>query len=481
MIHYKLAAPEPTSHFLVVEMSISNINSEIIEVQLPAWRPGRYELQNFAKNISSFEVFDLDNQPLSFRKITKDRWQINTKGQALVLKYQYYANLLNAGSSFIDDTQWYINFVNCLPYVEGRIDESCRVSLDMPKHYKVACGITEISKFEFLAKDFYELADCPLMASATLRHQSYTVANAPDTNFHLWFQSSYKPDFEQITNDFAKFTALQLEKFCDIPCQDYHFLIHILPVPYYHGVEHRNSTVIVLGPDTQANEFYPDLLGVCSHELYHTWNICKIRPKELLPYNFTQENYFYTGFVAEGVTTYMGDLFLVQSGVFTEENYLLELGATLKKHFEKDGKAFQSLAESSYDLWLDGYVQAIPNRRVSIYSKGAVVALMLDLKIRQKTIHAKSLHDVMKLMWERFGKPFVGYDSADYQAIAEEVYGESLVQYFEDCIWSNIPLQSQLNELLAWVGLSLKQQTDQSYKLEILDIENIDRQRWLCI
>jgi predicted metalloprotease with PDZ domain len=189
--------------------------------------------------------------------------------------------------------------------------------------------------------------------------------------------------------------------------------------------------------------------------LFHAWNIIRIRPTELLPYDFTRENYFDTCFVAEGVTTYYGDLMLRRSGVFDDDAYLKELQVIVKRHFENNGRAFQSLTESSWDLWLDGYEKGVPDRKVSVYHKGAIAALILDLRIRRLTGHARSLDDVMRQMWVRFGKPFIGYTLDDYRTVAEAVAGEQLTDYFNLCIFGNSPLEEPLNELLAWVGLQV--------------------------
>jgi predicted metalloprotease with PDZ domain len=133
--------------------------------------------------------------------------------------------------------------------------------------------------------------------------------------------------------------------------------------------------MIVLGPDDEGEGLYADLLGVSSHELFHAWNIIRIRPKEMLPYDFTKENYFRTCFVAEGCTTYYGDLFLKRAGVFNDETYIKELQVYMKRHFENSAHATQSLTDSSFDLWLDGYEKGIPNRKVSVYHKGALVGI----------------------------------------------------------------------------------------------------------
>jgi predicted metalloprotease with PDZ domain len=478
-MHYHLSSPIPESHFIDVECKIEKNTAETIEIQLPAWRPGRYELQNFAKNIQRFEVFDTAGNPLVFKKITKDRWLIQTLGVTeIVVRYNYYANIQNAGSSYVSNDFWYVNPINLCVYAEGCVNDPCTLELDIPENFQIACGLKKKDAKTLLAKDYYELVDSPLMASATLQHRTYQLQ---ETTFYVWMQGNIKPNWQQILIDFEKFTAAQIAAMGSFPESEYHFLNLILPTPYYHGVEHRHSTMIVLGPDDEGEGLYTDLLGVSSHELFHAWNIIRIRPKELLPYNFTKENYFSTCFVAEGVTTYYGDLFLRRSGVFDDTAYYRELQVYMKRHFENNRNAQQSLAESSWDLWLDGYEKGIPQRKVSVYHKGALVALILDLTIRKIHQHQYSLDDVMRLLWERFGIPFVGYSLEDYQSIVEEVASEPLPWYWNDCILSNIPLENHLNHALAWVGLQMVTFSDGTVHLQELENERavLQRKKWL--
>jgi predicted metalloprotease with PDZ domain len=478
-MHYRLSSPIPENHFIDVECRISQITTETIEIQLPAWRPGRYELQNFAKNIQKFGVFSATGIPLTFRKITKDRWLVQTPNiSEITVRYNYYANIQNAGSSYVSNDFWYINPVNLCVYAEGYIDEPSTLELDIPDNFQIACGLQKNNPNTLLAKDYYELVDSPLMASATLQCQIYQIK---ETKFYVWMQGNIKPNWQQILTDFEKFTAAQISAMGSFPESEYHFLNLILPTPYYHGVEHRHSTMIVLGPADEGEGLYTDLLGVSSHELFHAWNIIRIRPKELLPYDFTKENYFTTCFIAEGVTTYYGDLFLRRSGVFDDAAYYRELQVYMKRHFENNRNSHQSLVESSWDLWLDGYDKGIPQRKVSVYHKGALAALILDLTIRKIHQHQYSLDDVMRLLWERFGIPFVGYSFEDYQAIVEEIAGEPLTWYWKDCILSNIPLENHLNHALAWVGLQMVTFSDGTVHLQELENERafLQRKKWL--
>lgn len=482
-MHYHISVTDPESHFLQITYTIPDVAQEHIEIQLPAWRPGRYEIQNFAKNIQFIQATAKDGRKLLLQKLRKDRWKLDTEGESTIqITYNYYASIQNAGTSYVDHELWYLNFINFSMYTEGRIDEPCRVTLALPDNFTVATGLPIVSGSEpgvhLAAADFYQLVDSPLLASESLQKCEYEVRGVP---FSIWMHGNLKPNWERIKRDFRRFSREQIATMEEFPEEDYHFLNLILPTAFYHGVEHRNSTMIVLGPDDEGEGLYNDLLGVSSHELFHAWNIIRIRPVEMLPYDFTKENYFPTCFVAEGCTTYYGDLFLRRAGVFGDEAYIKELQVYMKRHFEHSAHASQSLTESSFDLWLDGYEKGIPSRKVSVYHKGALVALILDLFLRKKTNHKQSLDDVMRLLWQRFGKPFQGYSLRDYQHIAEEVAGESLDWYWNDCILTNEPLENRLNEALSFVGLQMTIFSNGNVQLNVMDDfrGKLQRDKWL--
>lgn len=475
---YRLSAQNPTSHFINIECQIDSLHTDLVELQLPTWRPGRYEIQNFAKNIQQFDVFNLKNEPLPYQKITKDRWRVQLNGnESIVVRYNYFANIQNAGSSYVDEHLFYVNPVNLCIYTDEKLTEFCSLQLDIGADFQIACGLQK-NQNTLLAKDYYELVDSPILASASLQCQTYEVAQ---TKFHIWIEGNIKPNWFQILTDFQKFTAAQIAMMGSFPESEYHFINLILPTPYYHGVEHRHSTMVVLGPDDEGEGLYADLLGVSSHELFHAWNVIRIRPKELLPYDFTRENYFPTCFVVEGATTYYGDLMLRRAGVFDDNAYYRELQTYLKRHFETSRFASQSLIESSWDLWLDGYDKGIPNRKVSVYQKGALVSLILDLTIRKIHQHKKSLDDVMYILWQRFGIPFVGYTLKDYESIVTEVAGESLDWYWQDCIRTNATLEVHLNQALSWVGLQMVTFSDGTVQLQELEDDRaiLQRNKWL--
>jgi predicted metalloprotease with PDZ domain len=465
-MNYTISYQEAHKHFVDIELVVENISSDKLPVQLAAWRPGRYELQNFARNIQKFEAFDEKGNALAFQKTTRERWEVNSKGlKKVVIKYNCYCYQMDAGGCLLDDQQLYLNFVYCLMFIPGREDEKCSINLKVPNDYKIACGMKQKGKVLY-ADNFLQVSDSPMIASASLQHQTYEVGN---TTFHIWVQGEMYQDWSRVLSDFKKFSEEQLKIFGDFPEEDYHFLFHILPYKQHHGVEHRNSTVITIGPaemiDNEAQ--YADFLSISCHELFHAWNICKIRPVEMMPYDLTKENYFESGFVAEGVTTYYGEYLLTRSGVCTEAFFMDEVNKNFKKHFENFANHKNSVAASSFDLWIDGYSAGIPNKKVSIYTKGALIAMTLDLEIRNATQHKKSLDDVMKIMWGDFGKKGIGYSIADFRKICESVSGLNFVDLFEECVFGTTDMKSRLNKALGYAGCVIDV-SDSKVKIEKL-------------
>jgi predicted metalloprotease with PDZ domain len=475
--------PEPVKHLLHIQLTVAAIDTATLELQLPAWRPGRYELANYAKNVLRLEAFSDNGHSLTVRKLTKDRWLVHLEGAGSVkVRYSYYAHQMDAGNSWVDDTCVYINFINCLLYAEDRLEESCGVHLQLPPDYQLACGLSQPKPGQLEAESYYRLVDSPLIASPDLHHRAYGVDGH---QFHVWVQGAVHFDWERLLADFRGFTRAQMQLMGGFPCPDYHFLLHALPDKHYHGVEHWNSTVMTLGPAEKiAAELYPELVGLASHELFHVWNVIRIRPAELLPYDFSRENYFPTGYVAEGLTTYYGDLLLVRSGFFGPARYLAELNGTLNRHFTTSNGAALSLTESSLDLWLDGYVAGVPGRKVSIYHKGALTALLLDLEIRRLTDDARSLDDVVRGLWERYGQKNVGYSHADYVALVAEVAGCPMDEYFAACITGTAPLHERLAAALRHVGctLAVTPQPDDGGNVQVtiaLGTETESLRKWL--
>jgi predicted metalloprotease with PDZ domain len=433
-----------------------------LQLELPSWRPGRYEIGNFAKNIKGFKAFGEDNQPLAVHKTTKDTWVIATKGLTQIkISYSYYAAELNAGSTFLDPTQLYINPVNCFFYDAAQAQQAYQLQLHIPAAWQIASALhfDEDNKCEL--PNFDRLADSPLICSAAIERRSYLVN---EYSFHICFNQQQMIPWERVLADFEKFTKRQLQDFGEFPCKEYTFLIQSLPYAAYHGVEHLDSTVIALGPSCDVfGNLYTELLGVCSHELYHSWNIKALRPTEMQPYNYKRENYAQTGLIYEGITTYLGDLYLLKSGVFSIEQYLIELSKQVQKHLDNPGRFSMSVAAASFDTWLDGYVPGAPGRKVSIYTEGCLLAFYVDYRLRKATKNKIGIEQVMKTLYFNFGVAQKGYTLADYQTTIENLAGESFGTFFEDYVRGTCAYEALLQEAFDYFGLELKQNPSKSY------------------
>ncbi len=452
MIHYKLYLKNPQSHYIYVDLTIDSISSSSVELQLPAWRPGRYELGNFAKNIKKVEAWDEKGGPLNFSKSTKDLWVIETNGSKKIkVTYSYHTSEVNAGNCYADETQLYVNPVHLCMYIPDRIQDEHTVELAIPDNYKIATSLKTDGRI-LKAANFDELADSPIMASDNLQSDFYEVKGI---KFWLHFVGECRPDFEKFKIDFTKFTSTQLTFWGDFPVKEYHFMFQILPFKFYHGVEHQKSTVIAIGPGYALNKgkTYEDVLGVSCHELFHTWNIKYIRPAEMLPYDFTKENYARTGYVYEGFTTYYGDLLLLTSGVFNSEEYFATLEERLLKHYHNYGRFNLSVAHSSWDTWLDGYVPGAPYRKTSIYDEGNLVAFMLDVQIMMATNNQKGLRDVCRELYNEFGKKNKGYTEQDIITICEKTAGISFKAFFDKYVYGTDDFEMQLTECFSYLNI----------------------------
>jgi predicted metalloprotease with PDZ domain len=218
-ILYKLAAAHPISHFVEIEMHVSDIDSDEVIFQLPSWRPGRYEIANFAKNVRKWRAVNNKNEALAFRKLNKDSWSVSTDGaKQLIIKYEYYCAQLDAGACWVDDEQIYINPVHCFLFIHDRIHEECIVELKLPANYRIATSLQKSGERILLAEDYDELVDSPFIASSTLQVKSY---EASGINFSIAIQGDTQPDWPRILADFKAFSEKQIEIMGSFPVEEY--------------------------------------------------------------------------------------------------------------------------------------------------------------------------------------------------------------------------------------------------------------------
>jgi predicted metalloprotease with PDZ domain len=421
---------------------------------LPAWRPGRYELGNFARNLQGWSAQNETGETLPWQKTCKDCWEVGARGARLVtIRYTYFAFELDAGSCYFDDSLLYINPVNCLVYPADRLDEPCSLSLTLAPGYKVASAMVFNMQGVALCNDYHELADAPLIASPRLDQRDFRVGNC---RFVLAVEGGAEPDWPRWLRDFTAIASAQLDLFGEMPVPEYHFLCHFLPVKAYHGAEHARSCVVCYGPaeDPLDEAAYKAFLGICSHELFHAWNVKAIRPAEYLHYDYSREVYSRLGYVTEGVTTYYGELMLYRCGLYTWQEFADRLGAWITLHLQNEGRHVQTLSTSSFDTWIDGYQRHTPDRKVSMYLKGALVALVQDAFLRRVSANAYSLDAVMRRLYYEFAGEGRGYTEEDYAGLMPR----EARPLFYDFVWGLAPLEPALTEAFRHWGCALSRE-----------------------
>jgi predicted metalloprotease with PDZ domain len=464
MIQYQISCKNPASQYLQLTLTLILKDTEPVTLQLPAWRAGRYQLANYAQNIRGFRVHDENREPIPFEKTTKDRWVISpqTPGN-LYISYEYWAGKMDAGSAWADEEQVFINLVNCCMEPMGKSEEEIRVILDLPDFPEKISTLLPGKGTFWTAKNFQMLADSTVLAAKNLTHWEYS---AGATKFHIWIQGEVLFDEALFLDRFKSFSEKLIQDFGEFPEPDYHFIFQLPTYPHYHGVEHRRGTVITFGPAESLRDSgqMEELLGISCHELYHAWNVCRIRPSELLPYDFSKETYTKAGLVLEGVTTYMGDLYLLKSGVYDLETYLRHFEKIILRESANFGWENYTILESSFDLWLDGYVPGIPDRKVNIYTRGALIAICLDILLLK---NGSSLAAIMKKMWANFGKPLIGYDFKDFEGIIVNSFVDQkeIKSFFVTYVYGYEDIFPAFGALLSDLGITLVEEYTENWLL----------------
>lgn len=424
-------------------------------VQLPCWRPGRYEIANFAQYILRMEG-NLDGNTVRLCKSTLHSWTV--PAGISEISWTFQADILNAGSTFVRDDIQYANPVNCMLYAIGREELPYEIHLaDIPKDWTIATGLPFSDRI-LKAENMQHIMDNPWVAAKKLWHGEYKIQDEEkEIDFHVWSYGCEPPQKEKFMEAHETFSRSQIEYFKTFPTPSYHFL-YLLPkdITVRHGVEHEWSTVIALGPEeiSHSDYGYEELLSIGSHELYHCWNVKRIRPADWTPYDFTGACPSQLGYIAEGVTTYMGDLFLFESGCIDLNGWCKRMGTLLSRHINNPGRLNYSVAESSFDTWLDGYKPGVHGRKGSIYVEGALLAFLCDCRIMKATNMNSSLSTAMTLLWERFGKERKGLREDNYWDTLAEIAGERLDDLREDYAhgtkdsWEDLVEGMKLNGLI---------------------------------
>ncbi|MFQ3597510.1 MAG: hypothetical protein SNJ55_14185 [Chloroherpetonaceae bacterium] len=473
---YRIESLEANLHMYLITVTVQNPEAKpTIDFILPAWRPGRYQIQNYAANVQEFKAKS-GNSSLRFEKIDKQTWRVSTEGKSEVtVQYKYFAGgQLDAGNCYVGRDEIYFNGSNLFVYTEDTRFKPVRLYIDYPSGWKVATQLERTDNpHVFTAETYDDLIDAPTLVSPTMVTYEVKVKGA---TIYICFKDKaglggYKFNEENIKRDIAAVVDAQFTLMQDVPFKTYYFIYHILPIAFGHGVEHKNSTSIVLGPADKMNENYGRFISITSHEFFHVWNIKRIKPKEFMPYDYAKEGYTPMLYVSEGFTSYYGDLTLVRGKVWTAKSYINDVADGITNLQNTYGRKVQSLALSSFDAWLSGYGAGRANSTISFYSKGELVGMILDLELRHRTKNKFSLDDVMRTLNEEFAKQNRGFSAKDFQEILERFAGGSMQSFFDSYI--NGTEELPFETALGYAGLELqKTLSPQPYTGITTNVEN---------
>ncbi len=404
-------------------------------VAMPSWTPGSYLMREFPRNVQEFSARDALGVPLSWRKIDKNSWAIDAEAEApgtVVVRYRVYANELSVRTSHVDASHAYINGASVFMFGRGREDERVRVSISAPDGWRVATALTEREDGSFVADDYDMLVDSPIEIG-THRTIGWEQRVLPH-RYVVWGADDF--DEERLVSDTRKVIEVCVELFGGLPYDRYLFILHVGP-DARGGLEHKSSSSLLVTPAALRDD-YDKLISLVAHEFFHVWLGKRIRPEPLGPFDYCAENYTRNLWVVEGFTTYYTELILLRAGLLTVERFLERIGGMIAQHEALPGRLHQSLEDSSFDTWIRFYrpdAQS-PNAQVSYYAKGALAALVLDLELRRRSGGARSLDDVMRILWERYGARDIGFPEdreAGIQAVLEEV-GGGPIEFLEELV-----------------------------------------------
>lgn len=429
--------PRPHRHLFDVGFSAEGSFDDSVEVHMPVWTPGSYLVREYARNVQDLEVVAPDGTALHVEKIAKNAWRVDGASGGFVFRFKLYANELSVQSAHLDDTHGFIHPPALCPYVDGFLTSPCEITVVPPDGWRVATGLPPVKgqTARFRAADYDELADSPIECGA-FEEASFTV----DRRKHrIVVSGGGELDMRQLVRDTKRIVEEEIAFWGAAPYAHYTFICHVYPGAR-GGLEHRNSTV--LGIDSFAfrpRKRYEDaVLGLVAHEFFHTWNVKRIRPAVLGPFDYGRENYTRLLWVFEGITSYYDMLLVRRAGLFDPRRYLRHVGDQITKLMRTPGRLHQTLAEASFDTWIKFYRQNehSPNAIVSYYLKGELVAMLLDLHLRDRTNGRVSLDDVMRELWRRYESDPRGIDEDEFERVAAESSGLDLRRFFRKAVHS---------------------------------------------
>ncbi|MFZ5842006.1 MAG: M61 family metallopeptidase [Pseudomonadota bacterium] len=457
-IKYGLKISNAAQHLAEVSAEFPATDGQQLVLHLPLWRTGRYQVLPLANGIRQFTATGRNGRVLKVSKLDKSSWQIDKQpGEAVSVSYELYANELGQRTRHIDDSHAYLNASAVWVYNVAMRKLPIAVQLQVPAGWVSRAGMEKGNcEHCFVAADYDVLTDSPI---ETGEHEFHSfVVDGKTIELAIWGTGNHNG--ERIAADLKKIVATTGKLFGSYPFEKrYLFIVHATSGES-GATEHMNSTVIQKPRWTFApRKEYLKFIRTATHEFFHTWNVKAYRPATMVPYDYQSENYSELLWIAEGHTSYFDNILSLRAGVQTRDEYLDEVGSIMDDYLRQPGRFQQSALESSFDEWIQPSGERARNASVSIYSKGEMIALTMDLLLRKASKGKVGVEDLHRQLWQKHTVSQGGYRSADVLAILNALNAGSKQPVDWQAFWADyiagtkeLPLAALLHD----AGLELR-------------------------
>jgi predicted metalloprotease with PDZ domain len=487
-LHYQLKFERPNTHLVDVTLSVDALMGASADFAMPDWAPGSYSIENYAANVQRFRAHTAEGRELVWRKTDSQTWRIDLAGAtAVTIDYQVYLNTLQNNVGHYDDRHAFIAGPATWMYLVGGKERPIELSIDVPSGWKVATGMEHTSDHTFRAENYDWFADAPLEISNFTEKDFVALGSTYHVIFHDVMGGKGTAQF---TTDLQKIVETIVPIFQPVagsgaqaaPFKDYYFLFHVWPRTG-GGLEHLNSTQINFSKDMDSTTPVPGRgtdytlkLYISSHEFFHAWNVKRLRPRPLGPFDYSQMVHTPSLWISEGLTSYYGTLAIARAGLTTPQQYLDDIAKLITDYEKLPGRTERSIEDTSWDTWFFGNKVIVQdnnllNTSYSYYNGGQIMGHILDFAIRQDTHNQKSLDDWMRLLYSRFALPKPGFEPDDAVHAASEIAGQDVSDIFRRYIsgkdpipyetyfaYAGISVEKKIDSTKSWAGLALTKQ-----------------------
>ena len=439
-LSHLIKMPEPQTHYFeittTVDLSNLSYKKSFVDFKMAAWTPGSYLIRDFAKNLEAVKA-EANGKPLSISKINKNTWRValGAATKKIQVTYRVYAFELSVRTSFLDDSHGYINPANILLYVNDFANLPHDIRIEPYKNFKVvSTALKETGKFAYRAKDLDELIDSPIEIG---NHKvwDFKVNGIPH---QIAFYGTVKVDSSKFLADVTKVCEEAQKVVGEHPCDHYLFIMHNIGRGT-GGLEHLYSTTCSVSRSAYESESgYQGILSLLAHEYFHLWNVKRIRPKALGPFDYENENYTHNLWLSEGMTSYYSGVILQRMGKISNQVYVNRIAAEISSVENTPGSHLESAAEASWDAWIKYYRpnENSRNQTVSYYDKGSLLGYVLNAWIIKSTQGQKSIDDVFKYLYQAYYKKLNrGFTDAELEDAFSKVAGTSAKPLFKSYVY----------------------------------------------